>query len=267
MNAFCIILFGMASTSMAASLELDGVAHIAFRVGDVPVSRDFCKKLGFDQAFEFNDAAGTTTSYLKVNDRQFIELYRRRPTEPLGLMHLCFDVADLQALYAAYKDRGLQASAPVKARAGNLLFNLRDPEGQVLEYTQYQPGSLHWNARGAPSPDRRISQRMVEFAVAVKDLAAEQAFYSGKLGLSDRGSHRLRLPGTSGEEIVLEPLTPEWKPRIRFSVPGVSRAADELRTRGLSPRSGGHSSRTRPGRHGAGVCLVQLVPPPSVAAW
>jgi catechol 2,3-dioxygenase-like lactoylglutathione lyase family enzyme len=232
----CMIFFGMASTLMGASLDLEGVAHIAFRVADVAVSRDFYEKLGFDQAFEFNDAAGTTTSYLKVNDRQFIELYRRRPGEPLGLMHLCFDVADLEALYAAYRDRGLQPSAPVKARAGNLLFNLRDPEAQVLEYTQYLPGSLHWNARGTPSPDRRISERMVEFAVAVKDVAAEQAFYGGKLDLADRESHRLRLPGVSGQEIVLEPLTPEWKPRIRFSVADVSRAADELRSRGLRPR-------------------------------
>ena len=75
-----MLLFGMASPSMAASLDMEGVAHAAFRVGDVSVSREFHKKLGFDQAFEFNDASGTTTAYLKVNDRQFIELYRRGPT-------------------------------------------------------------------------------------------------------------------------------------------------------------------------------------------
>ena len=66
--------------------ELDGIAHVALRVADVAVSREFYAKLDFEQAFEFTDAKGVTTSYVKVNDRQFIELYRRNtPEEPLGL--------------------------------------------------------------------------------------------------------------------------------------------------------------------------------------
>lgn len=229
-----LMVLGLGRTSIAGPLELEGVAHVAFRVGDLSTSRDFYKKLGFAQAFEFNDAAGTTTSYLKVNDRQFIELYRRRAGEPVGLMHLCFDVADIQHLHDAYVALGLQPSAPVKARAGNLLFNLRDPEGQVLEYTQYLPGSLHWNARGTPSQDPRISDHMLNLTVAVKDVPAEQAFYTEKLGFADRGEHRLRVPGTSDEEVVIEVIAPDWKPRIAFSVPDVPHAADELRRRGLN---------------------------------
>ena len=92
-------VLALAAWPLAAQdkLALDGIAHVAFRVSDLSASRVFYGKLGFEQAFEFSDAAGTTVSYLKVNDRQFIELYRRGQTEkelasqPLGLMHICFD--------------------------------------------------------------------------------------------------------------------------------------------------------------------------------
>src|ERR1039457_682589 len=73
-------------------LALNGVAHVAFRVADVPKSREFYRTLGWEQAFEFSDDKGTATSYVKVNDRQFIELYRRGvPTDSLGLMHICLE--------------------------------------------------------------------------------------------------------------------------------------------------------------------------------
>jgi catechol 2,3-dioxygenase-like lactoylglutathione lyase family enzyme len=215
--------------------ELDGIAHVAFRVNDVSASRDFYTKLGFDQAFEFKDAIGTTTSYLKVNDRQFIELYRRAPDQPLGLMHICFDVHDIEQLRTVYEAAGLKPPPAVKARAGNLLFNLRGPEGEVIEYTQYLPGSLHWNARGTPSPDRRISEHIVEVVVEVKDLRAEHSFYIDKLGFRDHGDGRLCIPGTSTEKIVLEPSTSHWKPKIGLAVTDVRRAVDALRKRGLTP--------------------------------
>ena len=43
-------------------LELDGIAHVALRVADVAVSREFYAKLGFEQAFEFTDAKGDRKS-------------------------------------------------------------------------------------------------------------------------------------------------------------------------------------------------------------
>ncbi len=135
--------------------QLDGIAHVALRVSDVAKSRAFYKTLGWEQAFEFSDDQGTTTSYVKVNDRQFIELYRRnKPSDPLGLMHICLEAGDIDRVSAAYIASGLAPTQPKKAHAGNLLFNLRDPEGQVIEYTQYLPGSLHYEDHGKHSTRR-----------------------------------------------------------------------------------------------------------------
>jgi catechol 2,3-dioxygenase-like lactoylglutathione lyase family enzyme len=226
--------------------ELDGIAHVALRVADVAVSREFYGKLGFEQAFEFTDAKGVTTSYVKVNDRQFIELYRRNtPQDPLGLMHLCFDTADMDGLVAAYQSRGLKPNSPRKARAGNLLFTMNDPEGQLLEYTQYLPDSLHWNERGKHLSESRISDHMIRAASQAKDMESLRAFYATKLLCEQRkgsGPVRMVLPDKFHEEVELDAASADWKPRLTFAVPDVRRAQDELRKRGLSPRPGAASS-------------------------
>jgi catechol 2,3-dioxygenase-like lactoylglutathione lyase family enzyme len=103
---------------------------VAFRVADVPKSREFYRTLGWEQAFEFSDDKGTATSYVKVNDRQFIELYRRgAPTDALGLMHICLEGADLGTRRGLPQSRTHDPTEPRKARAGNLLFNIHDAGG------------------------------------------------------------------------------------------------------------------------------------------
>jgi catechol 2,3-dioxygenase-like lactoylglutathione lyase family enzyme len=227
-------------------LALNGVAHVAFRVADVPKSREFYRTLGWEQAFEFNDAKGTTCAYVKVNDRQFIELYRQNaPTEALGLMHICFEGGDLAATVAAYRKAGLTLPDPRKARAGNLLFGIRDAEGNFYEYTQYLPGSLHMNETGKHVLETRLSDHMVQASQSVKDLAAVTAFFTGKLGFKDLGNGRLGTPGTSGEGIQLEPASPEWKPRLVFHVADVKLAAAELKKRGVAVEMAGPSALVR----------------------
>jgi catechol 2,3-dioxygenase-like lactoylglutathione lyase family enzyme len=225
---------------------LNGVAHVALRVSDVPKSRDFYHTLGWEQAFEFNDAKGTTCAYVKVNDRQFVELYRQNaPTEALGLMHICFEGADLEAAVAAYRKAGLTLGDARKARAGNLLFGIRDAEGNFYEYTQYMPGSLHTNEKGKHILETRLSDHMIRATQNVKDLAAVTAFFTGKLGFTDLGKGRLGTPGTSGEEIQLEPASPEWKPRLVFQVADVKRTAEELKKRGVAVEINGGGALVR----------------------
>jgi catechol 2,3-dioxygenase-like lactoylglutathione lyase family enzyme len=233
-----VFLLAVSVWSAAAQdqLTLDGIAHVAFRVADVQTSREFYKKLGFEQAFEFSDAGGTTVSYMKVNDRQFIELYRRTAgTQALGLMHICFDTRDMEGLHAEYAARGLKPADVQKARAGNLLFTMMDPEGQLLEYTQYMPGSLHSNARGQYLGDGRISQRLVRAVTSAKDVAVQGAFYTGKLGFPAPGNGvLLRIAGNSGEEVELANAAPDMKPRISLAVADLARTANDLRTRGVA---------------------------------
>ena len=232
------LLFAMqAAPAPKPSPNLAGIAHVAFRVTDVPKSREFYRTLGFEEAFAFNDPGKPPVSYVKVNDRQYIELYQRKDeSQPLGLMHICYEASDLEALRAFYVEQGVDAPAPRKARAGNLLFVLHDPEGQTLEFTQYMPGSLHYEAHGKYLGANRIVEQVVQPTVPVKDLETERSFFK-KLGFKDAGSHngiRLRLPGVSGEGIRLQSNSAPTE--VVFAVRDVKRAAGELRKRGLKPQ-------------------------------
>ena len=234
------VLIGLllAALALAQSPALSGIAHVAFRVSDIPAAREFYQKLGFEQFFEFSQDGKTTQAFLKINDRQFIELYpRTNGAEPLGLMHVCYEADDLAPVNAEYVKRGLKPSAVRKAGAGNLLFVFRDPEEQVLEYTQYLPGSRHFEDRGKHLGSRRVSQQLTGATVPVRDVAAERTYYTGSLGFEAGGDGAgLRIPGGSGQEVTLAPAAA--KPGLRFAVADVKRAAGELRSRGLAVKTG-----------------------------
>jgi catechol 2,3-dioxygenase-like lactoylglutathione lyase family enzyme len=239
MRKLCQVLLLAAissGTTHAQSSTLAGIAHVAFRVNDVEKSRDFYRTLGFEQAFEFADAGKTSVSYVKVNDHQFIELYQRKDqSQPIGFMHLCFEASDLEALAKEYVTRGLDASTLRKARAGNLLSGIHDPDGQLIEYTQYLPGSLHSEDTGKHLGEKRVSVHLLRVAIHARNLAAVEAFYTDKLAfelLSDGASVGLRLPGDSGEEIDLA-ANGSVNSRIVFEVSDLRQASEALRSRGL----------------------------------
>jgi catechol 2,3-dioxygenase-like lactoylglutathione lyase family enzyme len=227
------------------SPSLAGIAHLALRVSDVQKSREFYRVLGFEQSFEFADPGKPLVSYIKINDRQFIELYGRADdSQPAGLLHICYETPDIEALRNEYDMRGLNPPASRKARAGNLLFLFRDPEGQILEYTQYLPGSLHFEDRGKHLGERRISEHLVRADIAVQDVNVEHLFYTSKLAFQDIGVGgviRLRLPGNSGDEVELVATTLATKPRLVFTVANLARAAEELRSRAIAVRTDGAS--------------------------
>jgi catechol 2,3-dioxygenase-like lactoylglutathione lyase family enzyme len=229
---------GPAGRSLTSE-PLAGIAHVAFRVADVGRSRDFYNSLGFEQSFAFADPGRPPVSYVKINDRQFIELYGPSEGSPsTGLLHLCYEASDIERVRKDYEARGVAAQETRKARAGNLLFSIRAPDGQTIEYTEYMPGSLHSDDHGKHLGRSRISDRLLGVLVPTRDLAATRAFYSEKLGflladsLRDDGHELwLRLPGDSGEELGLEKA--DAKPKMLFLVPDLSRAAADLQSRGL----------------------------------
>ena len=230
------MLAGAISGPTSNHLALNGIAHVAFRVSDIPNSRDFYRKLGFEQAFERSKAGKTTEAFIKVNDRQFIELYPPDEGHALGLMHVCFEAADLMLLSQEYVKRRLTPSPLRKAGAGNLLFNLYDPEGQLLEYTQYMPGSMHANDRGKHLGSQRISDQLLGASAVVQNVSTERAFYVDKLGFesaSENAEIRLRIAGNSGEEITLKPAAEHPKPALSFSVRNLEQTIESLRAIGI----------------------------------
>jgi catechol 2,3-dioxygenase-like lactoylglutathione lyase family enzyme len=221
-----------------------GIAHVALRVDDLQKSRDFYNTLGFEEAFSFTDAGKVSVSYVKVNDRQFIELIpRTSDSQPGGILHTCFEVADIEALHNAYVAAGLQPTDPKKARAGNLLFVMHGPDNQLLEYTQYLPDSLHSQDHGKHLSPRRMSVHMLAAATPAKDLAGERSYYTVKLAFKSAGEdgNQMYIAGKSGDEVELQADTPDVKPRVIFAVSNVRQTAHDLRGRGLKVRNSRHA--------------------------
>lgn len=227
----------------AQSTDLTGIAHIALRVNDFQKSRDFYQILGFEQAFEFTDNGKISVAYIKVNDRQFIELIpRTSDSQAGGILHTCFEVADIEPLHKAYLARGLQPTEPKKARAGNLLFVMHGPDDQLLEYTQYMPESLHSLDHGKHLGER-ISTHLLQATTPVRDLAGERAYYTDKLAFksASQDGNEMYIAGSSGDKVELQVSTPTTKPRVLFTVPNVGRAVHELRKRGFKVQKSHHA--------------------------
>jgi hypothetical protein len=148
-------------------------------------------------------------------------------------MHVCYESNDLESLHAQLASRGLTVSDVRKAGAGNLLMTLKDLEGQTIEYTQYMPGSRHYEDRGQHMGAKRLSQTMTGAASVAHDTAAMEAFYEQKLGFSALGSGppvRLRMPGDSGQEVD---LVPEGAGGVQFGIFDRQQTATALAALGL----------------------------------
>ncbi len=225
-----------------------GIAHVAFRVADLETARAFYNSLGFEQFFEMKQGDKTTEAFLKINDHQFIELYPQTdPSQPIGLMHVCYESIDLEALHAEFVKRGLTVSEVRKAGAGNLLMTMKDPEGQTIEYTEYMPGSRHFEDRGKHLGANRVAELMVGAIAPARDPAAVRKFYIEKLGFtqSNHGNPaRLRMPGDSGQELDITAAHAEVYAGLRFGVADLKRTLKILP--GLTPEVIGTPSGENP---------------------
>jgi hypothetical protein len=109
--AFLLTALLSVPTARGQAPPMTGFAHVAFRAGNLEKSREFYGKLGFEQALQFPDAGKTTVALIKINDRQFIELYPRgAENQPLGLMHVCYEPSDILALHNTYAKLDLNPS-------------------------------------------------------------------------------------------------------------------------------------------------------------
>lgn len=222
----------------ATSPPIADLAHVAIAVGDVERSRTFYNKLGFEEAFHFGEGGAITQSFLKVNDRQFIELYplkSMKGTHIAGFLHLCFDGDDLLALNRFYLGEGLLPNEVRKARAGNLLFTMEGPEAQNLEYTQYLPGSLHYEDRGKHLGAGRPADSFFAVSVSMKDRDAARTYYRQKLGFSEVKGHPYLfvIPGSSRQEVLLDSSALGRRSRIFLHVDDLRKTRDLLKGHGI----------------------------------
>ncbi len=122
-----------------------------------------------------------------------------------------------------------------KASAGNLLSTLKDPTGDMTEFTQYMPGSRHTLDRGQHLGPSRISNAIMGFVMPVRELPVMKEFYTN-LGFEaeDTGSAvHLTTPGAPGLRVEISRAGGGSRPQILFPVADARKAADELKRMGV----------------------------------
>ena len=204
-----------------------GVAHIGLRTDNLAEARQFYTGiLGFQEPFSLDKAPGEGTglllTYFKVNDHQYIEVFPELTDPNMDrLSHISFETTDAEQLRAYLASRGVKVPDKLgPTRDGNRSFEVNDPDGHVVEFVEYRPGSLHSRSFGKFLPDTRISTRIIHVGVVVKDRTAADRFYKDILGFklqwqggmkdADTDWVAMRVPdGTDWLEYMLNAHNPD----------------------------------------------------------
>jgi lactoylglutathione lyase len=230
-----------------------GLSHIGLFVKDLDASLRFYRDfLGYEEQFQLTDADGSVAlKFMKVNDRQFIELFPERKAEDDRLFQVAFIVEDIEAMRLHLEKAGVKVPAQAgRARIGNLAFSAPDPDGHILEFVQYTPDGWTLQDTGKHLGPRRISAHLKHIGFTVRSLSASLPFYRDLLGCCEiwRGNPEgkplswvnLRLPESDEYlELMLYDEEPSREFRgvldhMSLEVTDLPRAAGELAARAAS---------------------------------
>ena len=183
-----VVPLSLRAEDTAKRPRIVGIAHLALSVHDMEKSRAFYKEfLGFDEPFSTNGADGVASqTWIKINDRQTIELVPEKAAGTDRLRHIALEVDDAVAMrFYLTAHHAKVSDAIVEGKNGKLNFMVCDPDDHLIEIVQYGTNSWMLREQGKFLPDTRISARISHVGLLVGDLEAALAFYCGLLGGSE----------------------------------------------------------------------------------
>jgi catechol 2,3-dioxygenase-like lactoylglutathione lyase family enzyme len=229
--------------------RITGVAHIALFVHDMDKARAFYKDfLGFGEPFSLNKPDGSLSmTFIKVNDRQYIELFPEVEPGSDRLNHISVETGNAEAMRVYLASKGIKVPEKVGlGRIKNLNFSVKDPDGHGVEFVQYTPDGWSMREKGKYMPER-VSTRMMHVGILVGALEPAMKFYRDILGFEEfwRGSRdgkvlnwvNMRVPdGDTYVEFMLYDKLPEPTARgtahhICLEVPDIMKAKAWLEAR------------------------------------
>ncbi|MCX6613421.1 MAG: VOC family protein, partial [Acidobacteria bacterium] len=187
-----VVLFSLVLSAQKRPKIL-GVSHIALFVHDIEKSREYYRDLlGYKEVFQLDNPNGTLSlTFVKVNDRQYIELFPEKAPNTDRLNHISIEVDDAEAMRLYLASKGIKVPDKVgKGRVKNSNFNVKDAEGHTLEIVQYEPDGWTIRDKGKAIDGPRISTRMPHLGILVGALEPQLKFYRDILGFEEtwRGS-------------------------------------------------------------------------------
>lgn len=229
-NLFIIIVFLSSVLTMSAEdkiirPKITGVAHAAFFTKDLDNTREFFKDyLGYGESIVMQDKnGGTAFTVIKINDRQYVELFPERSVGTPRMYHFAIETDDAEGMRRYLESRGYKVPETTpKGRTGNSNYFVYSPDGSICEIVQYEPESMTVRDAGKYLPDTRVSARMSHVGFMVADLEKAMSFYVDVLGFKEvwRGGPdpkkvkwvHLQVPeGDETIELMLHDSEPDWQ--------------------------------------------------------
>jgi lactoylglutathione lyase len=239
--------------------HITGISHVGFFVSDLPKAIAFWHDfLGFEESYDITktgiappNSPGATIAFIKINDRQHVELFNNPPTSPPNfLSHIAFTVDDIQQMRAYLIAKGFDIKPiTAKSRAGDYSFHILDPDGTQVEFVQTLPTGMEAQAAGKFAPASRVSGHIYHLGFLVGNTQRALDFYTNILGFQEiwRGASNpdqlswinMRVPdGPPGHQDYVEfmlyrtlPATYGSSNHIALEVPDIAAAVAALKSR------------------------------------
>jgi lactoylglutathione lyase len=162
--------------------KITAISHVGYFVSDLPKALAFWHDfLGYDVAYTLNkqNSSDTRIAFVKINDLQHIELFNEPPTKPPSMMsHLCFSVDDIEKMRAYLRAHGYDVKPGTgKTKMGDYAFEIKDPNGMLIEFVQSLPDGKEMQSAGKFLPATRISPRIYHAGYMVADAQKTVDFY------------------------------------------------------------------------------------------
>ena len=243
---------GVAQQTAPARPKITGISHVGYFVSDLPKAIAFWHDfLGYDESYSLTkkDSQDIRIAFIKINDHQHVELFNESPTNPPNMMsHLCFTVDNIEAMRSYLRSKGFDVKPGdgAKTRTGDYAFEIKDPDGTLVEFVQSLPGGMEMKAAGKFEPDARISTKIYHLGFLVGNSQKSMDFYGKILGFQEtwRGGANpkqlswinMRVPdGNDYVEFMLYSKLPEGsfgtKNHIALAVPDIAKAVAILKAR------------------------------------
>jgi lactoylglutathione lyase len=165
---------------------ITGVAAFAAKVVSMDEAKTFYSGvLGLEQAFTIKNPVGAPDlTAFKINERQYVYVapYLEDPGES-RLLYVGFETSDARALRTYLEAKGVLVPPSITPDPeGNLSFMVKDPEGNFVQFIQYQPRSVHGRNKGKFISPRRLSDHALHVGYRIRDAEVLDRFYKDILG-------------------------------------------------------------------------------------
>jgi lactoylglutathione lyase len=129
--------------------------------------------------------------FIKINERQYLELFKETGAGSDRLSHVAVEVDDAEAMRRYLAAHGVKVPDTVpKGKLRNSNFSITDADGHSLEFVQYEPDGWTVREKGKAMPESRIATKMTHAGILVGSLDPALRFYRDLLGFQEtwRGS-------------------------------------------------------------------------------